>query len=98
MLTGTFEKPAIIPYTSPVEIDTTSTIYAFAKNDADEKSLITKGTFYKTHIRIGKLKSILNMLLNLPEEEMKQLLTASGEKRTGAKVNGKATQERILKR
>jgi predicted alpha-1,2-mannosidase len=47
MLTGPFEKPAIIPYTSPVEIDTTSTIYAFAKNDADEKSLITKGTFYK---------------------------------------------------
>ena len=47
MLTGPFERPAVIPYTSPVEIDATATIYTFAKNSNDEKSLIAKGTFYK---------------------------------------------------
>jgi predicted alpha-1,2-mannosidase len=47
MLTGPFERPAVIPYTSPVEIDTNATIYAFAKNSNDEKSLMSKGIFYK---------------------------------------------------
>ena len=56
MLTGPFERPAVLPYSTPIEIDTTTTIYAFAKNDADEKSLIAKATFYKNPHPDWKIK------------------------------------------
>jgi hypothetical protein len=47
MLTGPFERPEVFPYNSPIEINATATIYAFAKNSNDEKSLFATATFYK---------------------------------------------------
>ncbi len=47
MLSGPFEKPAKMFYENPFEIDTTTTVIAYAENEKGEASHHAKAVFYK---------------------------------------------------